>query len=491
MSRLVQILFARPPEAGRVKTRLARVLGDRRALQLYETLLARAFAQFVSERLYVFSAEADRQGLLARRLERSVASVADAGERRAAPTLRLQTGADLGERMARALSEVAREIAPLEPDAVVLLAGTDIPGYTLERARAAARALDETADVVLGPTFDGGYYLIGMRAALAADEPRLLRLFADLPWSTPETLRRQRERLHAEGLRTVEVMTLQDVDEFADLAAAVESGADFLRACLPDVRAVLPVLNEAENLPHVLPALRASPWIREVIVADNGSTDDSPRVAIELGARVTRCPERGYGAACLTALADIAARGGCDAVVFLDADGSDDPAELDALLAPIFRGAAQFVLGARTGPQAAPGALLPHQRAGNALAVGLIRLFWGRRYEDLGPYRALDWAALQSLQMDDRNYGWTIQMQIRALQRGLDIVETPVRARRRLYGKSKVTGTVAGSLQAGRIILTVIFREFYLQKFGKAARADGAERSHDSERNEQGRPGSH
>lgn len=480
MSRLVQILFARPPEAGRVKTRLARVLGERRALLVYESLLTRAIAQFSSEQLFVYSAEADSRGLLAQLMQRTGAARAALG---------VQSGADLGERMARALAAVAREIAPREPDAVVLLAGTDIPGYTLEIAQAAARALDTPADVVLGPTFDGGYYLIGMRAAFAADEARMLRLFTDLPWSTPETLRRQRERLEAEGLRTIAITTLQDVDEFADLAAAVDGGADFLRAGLPDVRAVLPVLNEAENLPHVLPALRASPWIREVLVADNGSTDDSPRIALELGARVTRCPERGYGATCLAALADIAARGGCDAVVFLDADGSDDPADLDQLLAPIFRGEAQFVLGARTGPLAAPGALLPHQRAGNALATWLIRLFWGRRYEDLGPYRALTWNALESLAMDDRNYGWTIQMQIRAHQRGLTVVEAPVHARRRISGKSKVTGTVIGSIQAGRIILTVIFREFYLQKFGKAARAGRAERSHDSERNEQGRSG--
>ncbi len=474
MSRLIQILFARPPAPGRVKTRIARVLGERRALRLYETLLERALAQFRADSLYIYSAEADGQGLLARQLER--AGAAGAG-------LRLQRGADLGERMARAIAETAGEFAGREPDAVVLLAGTDIPGYTRELALLAAQSLN-AADAVLGPTLDGGYYLIGMSVALAADEARMLRIFADLPWSHPDTLARQAERLAAEGLRIARAPTLRDIDEFDDLAAVVAEGADWLREHLPDVRAVLPVLNEAENLPHVLPALRASPWIREVIVADNGSTDDSPGLAAALGARVTFCTERGYGATCLTALANIAARGGCDAVVFLDADGSDDPAELEILLAPIFCGAAALCLGARTGPLAAPGALLPHQRAGNALATWLIRLFWGRRYEDLGPYRAIEWAALQALRMDDRNYGWTIQMQIRALQRGLKIVEAPVRARRRLHGKSKVTGTLIGSIQAGRIILSVIFREFYLQKFGKAARADSAERSHDSKRNE-------
>lgn len=216
------------------------------------------------------------------------------------------------------------------------------------------------------------------------------------------------------------------------------------------VAVVIPALNEAPALPHVLPAIPA--WVVEVIVVDNGSRDATAAVAAGLGARVVSEPRRGYGQACLSGIAALSP--GIDTVVFMDADASDRPEEMDRLLAPIVAGAADMVIGSRP-LGAEPGSLTPVQRFGNALSCWLIRVLWGVRFTDLGPFRAITRPALARLEMQDRNFGWTVEMQVRAAGRGLRCAEIPVSYRRRI-GQSKVSGTISGSVKAGVKILWVI-----------------------------------
>ncbi len=195
---------------------------------------------------------------------------------------------------------------------------------------------------------------------------------------------------------------------------------------------------------------------RWIIVADNGSTDGTAAVARARGAIVVAEPERGYGAASLAALAALPAE--AEIVVWMQADLSEDPSQAAALMAPIRAGEADLVIGSRTLGTAAKGALLPHQQFGNRLACFLIRMFWGHRYTDLGPFRAIRRDALDRMRMADRNYGWTIEMQIKAVRMGLRVVEIPVRYGVRVAGENKVSGNWRASARAGWIILRTVFR---------------------------------
>lgn len=221
------------------------------------------------------------------------------------------------------------------------------------------------------------------------------------------------------------------------------------------VDAVIPALNEEESLGSVLDSI-PRPLIRRVIVADNGSTDATARIAGDRGAIVVREEHRGYGAACLRAL-DALAQDPPDIVLFLDADGSDDPSEAGAVLQPILDGRADLVVGSRVLGRSDPGALTPHARFGNGLATRLLALLYGARYTDLGPFRAIRYEALLRLRMRDRDFGWTVEMQIKAARQGLRHVEVPVRYRRRV-GRSKISGTLGGSVRAGVKILATVFR---------------------------------
>jgi glycosyltransferase involved in cell wall biosynthesis len=222
----------------------------------------------------------------------------------------------------------------------------------------------------------------------------------------------------------------------------------------PRVAVVIPVLNERESLPLVVRDLPRA-LVEQIVVVDNGSTDGTDRVARELPVRLVAEPRRGYGSACLAGLRALAARAP-DIVVFLDGDHSDHPEELPRLLEPIGRGA-DLVVGSRTSGLADPGALLPQARFGNALACFLIRALHGHRYTDLGPFRAIRWRALERLGMRDTNFGWTVEMQVKALKAGLSVAEVPVSYRRRV-GVSKITGTVGGTIRAGSKILWTIAR---------------------------------
>jgi hypothetical protein len=218
---------------------------------------------------------------------------------------------------------------------------------------------------------------------------------------------------------------------------------------------IIPARNEAASLPQVLaeipPGLAAA-----VLVVDNGSQDGTAAAARRAGARVVDEPRRGYGSACLAGIAAAAALEP-EIAVFLDADHSDHPEEMERLVDPIRRGDFDLVIGSRALGEREPGALLPQARLGNLLAVHLIRWLFGHRYTDLGPFRAIRWRALEALQMRDRAFGWTVEMQVRAVQRGLRITEVPVRYRRRV-GRSQITGTVSGTIRAGHGILGTIFR---------------------------------
>lgn len=223
---------------------------------------------------------------------------------------------------------------------------------------------------------------------------------------------------------------------------------------------VIPALNEARSLGQVLADIpRAGPgWaLREIVVADNGSSDGTAEVARAAGATVVLEPRRGYGAACLAGIARLRSDPP-EWIAFLDADHSDDPTELPVLLAPLVEGRADLVIGSRVLGEPEAGSLTPVQSFGNALAAWLMGRLWGQRVSDLGPFRAIRWSALESLHMRDPDYGWTVEMQTRAFHAGLTVIEVPVRYRRRRAGRSKVAGTVQGALGAGWKILTTIGR---------------------------------
>jgi glycosyltransferase involved in cell wall biosynthesis len=222
---------------------------------------------------------------------------------------------------------------------------------------------------------------------------------------------------------------------------------------------VIPALDEEAAIGRVVAALPKG-GIDEIVVCDNGSRDRTAAVARAAGATVVAAPRRGYGSACLAGLAHLRTRpGGPPAIVaFVDADGADDPAELPLLLAPLLAGRADLVIGSRVLGRAERGALTAVQRFGNRLAALLLAARWGAVTTDLGPFRAIRWAALEQLAMRDPDYGWTVEMQARALRLGLVTVEVPVSYRRRI-GRSKISGTLRGVVGAGTKILWTIGRE--------------------------------
>jgi len=225
----------------------------------------------------------------------------------------------------------------------------------------------------------------------------------------------------------------------------------------PTTYVVIPALNESASLPLVLDDLPWA-WVRQVVVVDNGSTDDTAAVAARSGATVVHEPRRGYGQACLTGIETLRRRlPPPEVVVFLDADFSDDVRELPALVLPIANGAAEFVVGSRVLGQRQPGALLPQARFGNWLAGWLIRRLYGLRVTDLGPFRAIRWTTLLALGMVDTDFGWTAEMQVKAARDGVRYCEVPASYRRRV-GVSKITGTLSGTLRAGWKILYTVFR---------------------------------
>jgi len=225
----------------------------------------------------------------------------------------------------------------------------------------------------------------------------------------------------------------------------------------PTIDVIIPALDERAALPRVLAAIPRE-RVREVVVVDNGSTDGTPQAARACGATVVVEHRRGYGRACLSGIETLRSRPAPpDVVVFLDADFSDDPRELPALVRPIAEGAADLVVGSRLAGRSERGALPPQARLGNRLAAWLIRRLYGLPVTDLGPFRAIRWSTLVALSMCDPDFGWTAEMQVKAAARGARYREVPVSYRRRI-GVSKISGTLSGTLRAGSKILRTILR---------------------------------
>lgn len=217
------------------------------------------------------------------------------------------------------------------------------------------------------------------------------------------------------------------------------------------VAIVIPALNEAQTIGAVISRIPYSP--DHITVADNGSTDDTVPIALAAGAHVVSVPCRGYGRACR---AGIAAQPSAEVFVFLDADLSERPEDMVDLVEPILRGEADLVLGARGGRER-----LWHARAGTRLCVWLINRFWRTGYTDLGPFRAIGADSLRALDMQDETWGWTIEMQVKAAEQGLRWREIPVFSGPRGGGRSKISGSLTGTLRAaGRMLETIVRLRF-------------------------------
>lgn len=230
------------------------------------------------------------------------------------------------------------------------------------------------------------------------------------------------------------------------------------------VAVLIPAHDEAGNIGPVVSGFRelrraGAPVVDEVVVVDHRSNDDTGQVAADAGAVVVREEGGGYGQACQRGLSHLAGRadGAPDVVVFCDGNGSAEPAELLRLIESIESGAADFVVGSRR-RLSDPGTISPQQRFGNGLACTLMRLMYGARYTDLAPFRAIRWSSLMELGMRDRDYGWSIEMQVKACKQGLRTEEIDVRTHPRQSGRSKVSGTLRGAVGAGVKILFTIWR---------------------------------
>lgn len=222
------------------------------------------------------------------------------------------------------------------------------------------------------------------------------------------------------------------------------------------VSVIIPTHNEAQAIGRVLADLPAD-IVTEVLVVDSNSTDGTPEIAAKMGARVLHEPRRGYGRACLTGLA---AANSPDVLVFLDGDYSDRPDELPLLLSPIMDGSADITLGSRLGNQNVRGALPWHQAFGNRLATLLIRLLYGLKISDLGPFRAGRADVLRRLGLQENTYGWAVEIILKGTLGGFRIIEVPVSYFPRI-GKSKISGTLKGTVGAAWFILSLIVRYYF------------------------------
>ncbi len=222
------------------------------------------------------------------------------------------------------------------------------------------------------------------------------------------------------------------------------------------IKVVIPAFNEEDSIPHVLREIPAE--VDEVIVVNNNSDDSTAEAARKAGATVLDESQKGYGHACLRGLDYISKQiPKPEIVVFLDGDYSDYPEDLLSLIKPIIEGDYDFVVGARVKELRESGSMTPQQIFGNWLATNLMRLFFNSRFTDLGPFRAIKYEKLVELKMEDNTYGWTVEMQLKALKHKLEYLEVPVRYKKRI-GVSKVSGTVKGSILAGIKILGWIFK---------------------------------
>lgn len=385
-----------------------------------------------------------------------------------------QSGAKLGERLDHVIG--------CQLDAgyrMVAAINSDGPSLPLKSVVSAFETLDrDDVDIVLGPAEDGGYYLIGMKR-------RWPQVTIDVEMSTSTVLKETVAIAESLGARVELLPPWFDVDEPADLRRLerdIEAGIDcghhtkiFLtagrevHACTLAV--IAPALNEAGNIATVVKDVlretgtqqfvdaegRAIELQTTMIVVDNGSTDDTAEQALNAGATVISEPRRGYGYAC-NAGAIEALNQAADLLVFIDGDQSSLPGEIRSLIDPLLTESADLVLGSRTRGTIDRGAMTPHQRFGNWLTSKLMSAIYRLDVTDLGPYRAISADLFQKLQMSEMTFGWPTEMMVKASKSEATVIEVPVTWMNRAEGKSKVSGTIKGSILAGWHILKVTLR---------------------------------
>lgn len=222
------------------------------------------------------------------------------------------------------------------------------------------------------------------------------------------------------------------------------------------VAIVIPALNEEAALRQLLPEIPRD-FAQWIIVVDNGSTDATAAVAQTAGVEVASEPQRGYGRSCLKGF-QTACHLGAEVVIFMDGDGSDDPADLPMMLAPLIKGSADLVIGSRVSQRAERGAIPPQARLGNWLVSRLIHLLYGAPLHDIGSFRAIRCSLLEALQMSELTFGWPVEMVVKAARARYRIVELPIHYRLRSHGRSKVAGTLLGSIKAAYYMLRTTLR---------------------------------
>ena len=241
------------------------------------------------------------------------------------------------------------------------------------------------------------------------------------------------------------------------------------------VAIIIPALNEEAALPPLLAEIPPD-IARYILVVDNGSTDATATVASVAGAVVVPEPIRGYGRACLSGF-QMAKQLEADILVFMDGDGSDDPADLMMMLTPLFEGRADFVIGSRISQRAEKGAILAQARLGNWLVSGMICLLYKTPVHDIGSFRVIRCAALEELHMREMTYGWPVEMVVKAARANYRILEMPIHYRKRSHGQSKVAGTIVGSIKAAYYMLSTTFRYAGVQSTTNAAMIREAQKS--------------
>ena len=230
------------------------------------------------------------------------------------------------------------------------------------------------------------------------------------------------------------------------------------------VSVIIPAFNEEKSIPYVLNDIPN--FVNLIIVCDNSSTDKTSEIAKNMGAKVVFEEKKGYGNACLKAISYLRnLKDKPEIVVFIDGDYSDDPKQMKKIVDPIFYEGYDLVLGARTKSLRDKNSMTAHQIFGNWLACFLMRIFFNSRFKDLGPFRAITWDKLMQLDMRDKSFGWTIEMQIKALIKNYKYKEIGVKYKKRI-GKSKISGTLVGSILAGKKILYLIFKYYLKKKIG-------------------------